>query len=303
MRECRLNVFFRAVSIALILACLFFVAPLCAQSTRKSLPLPGSGSLTLDTLLDRLEQNISDYRKSIPNLFCRERATSSIKSGGQVEGPGQASPDGYTPPTRSPIKEWKVVSEGTFRLQRNTEVGKTGAFEEIRIIEYVNGEKPKSKQDLKTLYIPAVLYGVFSNGLNILSQEGRTCFRFRIHPSEPGELIVVDFHDLPANERGSQCPAYEATSGRILVDPASMHVVRIEKKIPDHELIHGVRGRWNWSEDFAPVTLLDQQFWMPTRIQSEGVAHSGSPAWHFDGVYTDYHLFHAEARIVPEPAN
>lgn len=303
MRECRLDVLFRAASIALILACLFYVAPLRAQPMRKSLPLPESRPLTLDALLDRLEQNIADYRKSVPNLFCRERATSSIKSGGQVEGPGQANPDGYTPPKRSPIKESKVVSEGTFRLQRNNEVGKIGPFEETRIIEYVNGEKPKSKENLKAPYIPAVLYGVFSNGLNILSQEGRACFRFRLHNSEPGELIVIDFHDLPANERGRQCPAYEATSGRVLVDPASMHVVRIEKKIPDHELVRGVRGKWNWSEDYAPVTLLDQQFWMPTRIQSESVAHSGSPVWRFEGVYTDYHLFHADVRIVPGPAN
>ena len=255
-----------------------------------------NSNLTLDTLLDRLESNILDYRQSVPDLFCTERAQSERKTGGQTSGPDFATPGGALPSERTPLVEFRQRSESSFRLRRTTELGATGLFEESRVVRSVNGKQPTRGTD--NLSAPAILYGIFSNGLNILSRQGRACFGFRFRDARKNKQIVVDFADLPIGERVAGCPPFEKTSGRIFVDSVSMHVIRIEKRTPDHELVPGVFGQWEWTEEYAPVTLLNRTFWMPKSIRSRSVSDSGNFRWTFDATYSDYHLFHAKSRIV-----
>jgi hypothetical protein len=252
--------------------------------------------LTLSALLDRLETNILEYRKSVPNLLCTERAQVDSKTGGVVLGPNLATPGGSGSAEHSSTTEVRQRSEATFRLRRLNEPGELGWFDESRIVESIDGKVPPPEQ--AAIASPVMLYGVFSNGLNLLSQEGRSCFAFRLH-AKTGKQIVVQFADLPGNERASNCGPLEHTTGRILVDPLSMHVVHIEKKVPHHELTPGVFGLWEWSEEYAPVTLLGQVFWMPRLIRSQSQSEDRGSQWTFDATYVDYHLFHAEVRIVP----
>jgi hypothetical protein len=170
-----------------------------------------------------------------------------------------------------------------------------GLFDESRIVQTVNGKKPADNAALSS---PVMLFGVFSNGLNLLSKDGQACFSFRLHAPK-GKPIVVAFRDLPSARRGAACPPFANTSGHIFVDPQSMHVTRIQKRMPHQELVPGVFGLWDWTEDYAPVSLLNRTFWMPRSIRSRGVSDDDAEEWTFEATYLDYHLFHADVRIVP----
>ena len=264
------------------------------QAHRRELPQVTAEGLTPNSLLDRLEANLIDYRRSAPNLFCTEHAEAKRFVGDDPDG----TIDGWSPPAGSRGKEVEMKSVATFRLRRTTEEGSVGSFEESRVLQLVDGKPPASSG--APFIAPALLYGVFSNGLNILSKEGRGCFAFRLRKTGSKQPIVVDFADLPKKEREKGCPAFENTSGHISVDPASLHVLRIEKRIPRTALVPGVFGSWEWTEEYAPVTLLDKTFWMPKHIHSHSASTEGlSLIWDFSGTYDDYHLFHSESHIVP----
>jgi hypothetical protein len=60
-----------------------------------------------------------------------------------------------------------------------------------------------------------------------------------------------------------------------------------------------MKGEWTWTVEYGPVQLLGKTFWVPKTIRSTSVTKDPSYTWSFEGTYTDYHLFHAESRIVP----
>ena len=276
---------------------------LLACITRAALPQDGSGrpdpvrsNLSLSNLLDQIQTNIIFFEQSVPNLYCTELANAVHTSGGEPVGPDLSVPGGAVPAERSRKIEDKTSVTSVFRLRRTNEIGQVGVFEESRIVQSVNGKSPASHS--QNIPMPAILYGIFSNGLNIFSREAESCFRFKLH-AEKKQQIEIDFSDLPQKERSADCPAFARTTGRVLVDSASMHVVKIEKSVPRIELVPGVFGHWDWREEYAPITLNDKTFWMPRKIVSKSAAEDGSEVWTFEGTYSRYHLFHAQAHIVP----
>jgi hypothetical protein len=273
---------------AILLCLLSMIAPPARTQTLGS-------PLSLDLLLDSLDANILAYRRTVPNLLCTEKAQSTARMGTVVLSPNLMTPGGPANAPHPSSSEVRQRTESIFRLRRVDEPTALGLFDESRIVQTVNGKKPA---DNATLASPVLLFGVFSNGLNLVSKDGRACFSFRLHPPK-GKQIVVDFRDLPSAQRGAECPPFANTSGRIFVDPQSMHVARIEKRVPRQELVPGVFGPWDWTEDYAPVTLLDKTFWMPKSIRSRGVSEDDAQEWTYEATYLDYHLFHADVRIVP----
>lgn len=264
-----------------------------AKPGRHKLAEPVEGGLTLNAILDRLEPNVLDYRKSIPNLFCTERAEIVRITPREEAG---IDPFDNVPSDPTHTVEISQRRESTFRLRRLSAVGTVGMFEESRVVTSVDGRPPTKTNTSKASL--AIVYGVFSNSLNILSKEGRSCYGFSIR-SKKKNVIQVDFVDLPRGERGPECAKEERASGRIFVDSILMRVTRIVTHVPHHQLVPGLFGSWDWSEEFAPIRLLDRDFWLPSNIHSRSASDDSVHVWKLDARYTGYRLFHADSRIVP----
>jgi hypothetical protein len=258
-----------------------------------------SRALTLDDVLEGLQANLHDYRQTVPDLYCNERVESTMQGRGT---------------------NLKTVTEATFRLRKRRLEDGTIVFDESRVLRKVDGRPVTA--DVEKLSGPAILSGVFSTGLDLISEEERGCYEYTLRagagsgapekqPSDPSatvnrvgdkrdaEKMVVEFKDLPRGERERACAPFESTYGYAVLDPASMHVVLLEKTTPDYGPIAGMKGEWTWTVEYGPVQLLGKTFWVPKRIRSMSMTKDHSYTWSFDGTYSEYHLFHAESRIVP----
>jgi hypothetical protein len=249
----------------------------------------GSRALTLDDVLEGLQANLHDYRQTVPDLYCNERVESTLQGRGTNQ---------------------KTVTEATFRLRKRRLEDGTIEFEESRVLRKVDG-RPVT-ENVEKLSGPAILSGVFSTGLDLISEEERGCYEYTLRtgagtgvpekqPSDQrdAEKMVVEFKDLPQGERERACAPFESTYGYAVIDPVSLHVVLLEKTTPDYGRITGMKGEWTWTVEYGPVQLLGKTFWVPKTIRSTNMTKDHSYTWSFDGTYTDYHLFHAESRIVP----
>ncbi|CAN5755624.1 hypothetical protein BH10ACI4_BH10ACI4_15140 [soil metagenome] len=246
---------------------------------KRPLPPVTAGGLTIEEVLDQLQGNLSLYRSSVPDLFCNEHVVSAMES-------------------RRVRTE--TVTDSTFRLRRLHREDGLVEFEESRVLRAVDGRVPVV--DSEKLSGPAVLSGVFSDGLEVVSREVRGCYVYTMHPVRPGhpkDRIVVDFKNLPRAERAVGCPPFEETRGRATIDPVTMHVVRLEKTTPDPTFGVERAATWTWTVDYGPVQMAGKMLWMPLTIWSVSRTDDGSYKWIFDGRYSNYHLFHAKSRIVP----
>jgi hypothetical protein len=235
--------------------------------------------LELEEVLKQLEENLNHYRHSVPDLSCKEHVVSSMEG-------------------------WRfhkvMVSDSTFRLRKLRNKDGLVKFEESRVLLTLDGKVPAN--DVDTLSGPALLSGVFSDGLQVVSSEFRGCYRYTMHRSREGhshEMLLVDFTDLPKDKRAAECPSFEGTRGQAAIDPVSMHVLRLEKTTPDPNHPLGRTAIWKWKVDYAPVQLQGKTFWMPRAIHSMSRTDDRKYEWKFEGKYKDYQLFHVESRIMP----
>jgi len=247
-----------------------------AQNGRR-IPLSvDGGDPALGSLLENLQNNESDYKRTVPNLFCNEVVTSEV-----------ASP--YPRRTKS---------ESTFRLRRVTTQDGAEELQESHLLKSRDG-KPITGDGVRG---PAVLEGVFSRGLEPLRTVDRACYRYKLHPVQKGresKQIVVDFALLPSNDRAEECPEYEEASGQAWIDLKRTHVVRLDMRIPHHFFPGGIRANWDWSAVYKPVLLNGNVIWLPLSIESRAKSEYQNTNWKFKAQYSDYHLLHVESRIVP----
>jgi hypothetical protein len=233
----------------------------------------------LEEVLDRLEANLSEYQHTVPDLFCSEHVVSSREDRR----------------TRT-----ATVTDSTFRLHKLKSEDGTLEFEESRVVRAVDGKVPIS--DVQPLSGPAVLSGVFSDGLRVVSREVRGCYVYTLRPERAGhprDKLIVDFENLPREKRSAECPPFEITKGSATIDPVTMHVLQLEKTTPDPSRSLGRTATWKWTVNYAPIQVAGHAFWLPQRIQSTTRTDDGVFTWDFIGTYRGYHLFHADSRIVP----
>jgi hypothetical protein len=249
---------------------------LCAQQAKTP---------TLDEILQRLEANLNHYDTALPSLFCDEHVVSQVE-----------------PSARNK----KTVTDSNFRLKRTESPDHTTTLVESREIKRVDG-KPAASQDMKG---PSRVSGAFEGGLAVVSLSQRTCMKYRlerVHGDHPTEPYIVSFATALTSENKADCLLQEKSSGRVVIDPASMEIKHLEMMTPRHVIIPGnlyaspVIGKWVVTVDYAPVLLDGDTFWMPSTITSRDTGKDGFSVtvWTFEATYRNYHRLEVKSRILP----
>ena len=230
---------------------------------------------TLDEILLRLEGNLNHYDKEVPNFFCNEHVVSSL---------------GYA------NKHQSTVTDSVFRVVRNP----TGDLTESHEIQAINGTPAKGEQ----VRGPAIVSGVFTGSLDTVSLSQNACMSYTlqpIDPEHPNQPYVIQFTTLPNAQLHQGCALKEQGSGRVLVDPTTMQVIRLELRAPNHVINSAETGIWQVAIDYAPVSFVGKTFWMPSTVTSTAFPNDAySPvAYSFSARYSDYHKLEVTSHIVP----
>jgi hypothetical protein len=230
---------------------------------------------TLNEILLRLENNLNHYYKDVPNFFCHEHVVSSM-----------------TYAKKHPT----TVTDSVFRVVRSP----AGDLTESHEIQAINGTPAKGEQ----VRGPAIVSGVFTGSLDTVSLSQNACMSYTlqpIDPEHPNQPYIIQFTTLPNAQRQPNCALKEEGSGRVLVDPTTMQVTRLELRAPNHMINSAERGIWQVSIDYAPVSFVGKTFWMPSTVTSTAFPNDAySPVvYSFSARYSDYHKLEVTSHIVP----
>jgi len=240
---------------------------------------------TLEEILERLEANLNHYDSSVPSFFCDEHVLSQVE-------PALRNPD--------------IVTESVFRLKRTPNPDHTTTLVESREIKSVNG-KPATAQNMDG---PAMLSGWFEGGLAVVSLDQTVCMNYglqRINRNRPAEPYIVRFATVLTPQNTAKCLLRENSKGRVVIDPATMQITRMEITTPRHTIssanpyeLPGV-GKRVLTVDYSPVVLDGESFWMPSTITMNITSGSGSfhpIVWSFLATYRNYHKLEVKSRIL-----
>ena len=262
---------------ASLLVCLALSSPLCAQQTKAP---------TLTEILQQVDTNLNHYDSSVPSFFCDEHVVSS-----HVE-PGE--------------RDQNTLTDSIFRLKRTPRPDHTTTLVESREIRLVNGKPPTSQH----LEGPALLSGAFEGALAVVSLNQTTCMKYdlqhinRKHPTQP---YIVRFATVLTPQNTTDCLLQEKSQGRVLIDPASMQITRLEITTPRHTIDDEssfespVIGKRDITVNYAPVLLGGETFWMPSTISMQVITGSGTfhpSIWSFRATYRNYHKTEVTSRII-----
>jgi hypothetical protein len=253
--------------------------PLCAQTAAAPPAQPLAQQPDLDELLRRTQENLWEYRGSIPDFFADEHVVSTMKQEG--------------------VREMKTTTDSVFRLVRSRTIGDEQTLNESREVRLVN-KKPAHGDDLRG---PAIFSGAFSSAPGVVSLEMSRCFDYTLESpttlnKQPALVVGYIFRADMVHDDG--CPGPDRESGRAWIDPTNFHILRIEMAIPNHVDNNGIHTLWQWTADFAPVDFDSRQFWMPKTITSRADANDGSAIWSFTATYSNYHKLTVKSRIVTD---
>ena len=237
------------------------------------------GTLSISETLTRLQENVSSYLSSVPSFFCDERVSSNLFQPNDVK--------------------ITTVTDSVFRIRRASEDNATQLVES-REIKSIN-HKPAKGENITG---PAVFRGAFTNGVLIVSSAFAPCYEFQREDDAKVEgihAIVLSYKATSETLMERSCPKFH--EGRVFIDPQRFHLLRVEARVPDHEITPGVFGLWKWSIDYAPVVLDGRTFWMPKTIESQAVPRDRHAAWSFVAKYSNYHKLEVNSRIITDVGN
>lgn len=242
----------------------------------------------LGEILERLNANLNHYDAAVPSLFCDEHVVSS-----RIE-PGE--------------RDKNTITDSTFRLKRTTQADNTSTLVESRETRSVDG-KPVATRAMDG---PAMLSGIFEGGLAVVSIGQTACMNYslqRRNRKRPEGPYVVRFATVLTPQNRAECFLQENSKGRVLVDPASMQVIRLEITTPRHVIVDGSQyatgdvGRRELMVDYAPVLLGGESFWMPSAITMRTTSGLGfdMTVWTFRASYRNYHRLEVKSRVLDGP--
>jgi hypothetical protein len=258
--------------IPLLFGFLIVLRPVPAQPTNPP---------TLGQILQRLEDNLVHYHSVVPSFFCDEHVVSRQS----VFGKGRT----------------RAVTDSTFRLKRTLNGDGRTILAESREVKAINGKPAKAD----SVAGPVVLEEAFSSGLALVSISQTACMRYTLEPIKPDNPILIEFSSFPGKP-GPSCLLQERGAGRVLIDPATLQILRLELAVPHHIIVFGsktevrMEGPWTVAVDYAPVELEGQTFWMPKRILSTALAPgSDGGNWLFNATYSNFHKLEVTSQILP----
>jgi len=257
------------IASAVVLASTLLLLRSSAQSTDEA---------SLRDLLIRMQGNLADYQRNVPNFFCDEHVLSSIEEKHALQ---------------------RTSTDSIFRLRRSTTPAGELEFTESREIAKRNGQPAQGEK----IQGPAIFSGAFTNAAAVVSLDLAHCYDYKLLPNTrlgKSPAIVVDFASQESALTDSFCPTPERVAGRAYIDPENFHLLRVEAQIPDHDTVNGILSLWTWEIDYAPVSFDSRQFWMPRRIASSAKANDKTAVWSFTANYSNYHKLTVNSRIITD---
>ena len=233
----------------------------------------------LNDLLHQLQDNLDQYRKLVPSFYCSEHVVCDANYAGS---------------------RMYRATDSIFRVVRND----SGKLIESREVKAINGT-PVSRKHLEG---PVTLGGVFAGGLATVSESGKACMHYSLEEEatgQPAKDLVILFRALPEAGNNPGCVLGEEGAGRVLIDPATLQVTKMELQAPHHALNTGEHGMWKISIAYAPVALGGKTFWMPATLNSTLVTERAKTptVYTYFAHYDDYHKLEVTSRIVPDPTH
>jgi hypothetical protein len=246
-------------------------------------------AVTLGEILQRLESNLNQYDSGVPSFFADEHVVSRMV------------PD---------MHDQETVTDSVFRLKRVLNADHTTTLDESRDVKTVNGQPARTQE----MGGPSIVGGAFEGGLAVVSLSQQSCMNYTLERTKRKDAqapIIVHFKSVLTPENSGGCLLRENGKGRVLIDPATMQITRMELTTPHHTIIPGdkmgygaspIVGEWVLSVDYAPVVLDGKSFWMPATINSRTTGGRGSfhpMVWTFKASYRNFHKLEVRSRILP----
>jgi hypothetical protein len=220
---------------------LLYIA-LCSAGFAESLP-------KLDQILPRVQEQVKQFQRSLPDFICDEKITSRELMGGTT------------------IRETNIDSifRGMQNKYRDSD-GKYQPYTEWRDIQAIDGRPaPKGQQ----LTGPFLFGGGFSSILvEIFSPENSRYFNYKVIGAgkvDEKAAVIVKFETKKDQQALLHRELFGTQyvmkgSGKAWIDLSSMNVLRLEIQYLDPPMPEGVLSL---AVDYAPVVIKDQTFWMP----------------------------------------
>jgi hypothetical protein len=228
---------------------------------------------TLDAVLTRLQQNATIYTLSLPDFFVDESFHSQ-----EFYGASQRQ---------------NMTTVSTLRVTHKPgEANKPAKTIELREVHTFN-KRPAHGDQVKG---PIVLKGSFDTALTMFTAAHVTCFTYELLPPPDPQHLLLSF--TAKDSVTDNCPAtIIGETGRALLNPQTMQPLHIERAVPHAE--GAGQGTFLWSIDFAPTTLGDRVFNMPTSIRTKLFSKYSTHFFQTDATYTNYHHLTVSSTILP----
>jgi len=247
-----------------------------------------------------VQQNYATYLRTLPNLYADEKLSSSLTFPGTSMDTSGGFADGQ-----------RVIYGSIFRLKRiHAEGDVRQKLQETRQVVSVDHQPATPQQALEA---PNLVSGAFSYAPEVLAAGVAPCFDYKLRPSRRWQgrtVVVVEYSSVRLAQIGHvSCRNDELASGRVLIDPESWQIVRLEQTRPRHSpaintllnlrLPPETYGVWRWSIDYTMVTLEGRSFQLPKTITSTfEIQTSKHVLWSSQSSYSHYQLTDVHSRIL-----
>jgi hypothetical protein len=249
------------------LALLAVAAPLFAQPDAGT--LAGHQNLpALDVLLDRLDAYAKQYQATLPSLSCDEQITSqALNRKGKVT--------------------WEVKAQSTLHEVRTEDP--YNPFHEDR--EFKSGRKRRPRQLPE---MPYFVEGGFASLVGFKRWEQRECFAYALTSADNGQTVRLEM-TIKSKFAPDSCAKIPAGFHRVVIaDPETGRIVHTERTIDPYQAATN-DGVYFGAIDYAPQSLGEQTFWLPSRFTS----HDADNTKRMFATYSNCHRYLGELKILP----
>ncbi len=221
----------------------------------------------VDDVISHLIAYSKSYRSKLPSLECDEFIVSQQVKSDKVK--------------------WEVKIEATLRQVRDP--NNPDQFNDSYKFKSVDGHPPKVHFQL-----PYFVNGAFANGIGFSNEDQHECYDYTLSQEDGGTTLRLELAAKLASGSTACKDVFAGYHKIVLVDVGTGIVKHITRSMsPDaarmhHEVVFA-------SIDYAPQDLGNLTLWLPTRVES----HDGKGEGRMTAVFSNYHRYIGEARILP----